>query len=65
MQIICISCGHKVDLRDAYDDYTGLIRDSTCGALLDVTTQGGSVRSVLLVADSAIPSSDSRSASYG
>ena len=55
MKIICLACGHKVDLGDAYDDYAGLVRDATCGALLEIKTEVGSLRSVTLVADTAIP----------
>lgn len=48
MQINCISCGHRFDLGKAYDDYEGLVRCTTCRALLDIRTQDGSVRGVRL-----------------
>jgi len=57
MQIICLACGHKIDLRDAYDDYAGLVRDSTCGALLEIRTEVGTLRSVAQVVETAMPSS--------
>jgi hypothetical protein len=48
MNVNCVSCGHSLDLRNAYDDYRGQIRCFICGALLDIKTQDGQVRSVEL-----------------
>ena len=48
MKIICLSCGHKVDLGDAYDDYAGQIKCSTCGAILELKTEAGSVKAVAM-----------------
>ena len=44
MKIICLSCGHKVDLGDAYDDYAGPIKCATCGATLEIRTEAGGVK---------------------
>lgn len=49
MKIICLSCGHKIDLGDSYDDFDGPIRDATCGALLEIRTEGGNLRSVAIL----------------
>lgn len=46
MNINCLHCGHKYDLGHAYDDYEGLVRCSTCGGLLDIRTQDGSVKAM-------------------
>lgn len=46
MKIICLSCGHKVDLGDAYDDYAGPVKCSTCGAMLDIKTEAGGLKAV-------------------
>jgi DNA-directed RNA polymerase subunit N (RpoN/RPB10) len=46
MKINCLSCGFSVNLTDAYDDYEGQVRCFTCGAILEIKTQEGSVRSV-------------------
>ena len=46
MRINCLSCGHKVDLDDAYEDYNGLIRCCVCNALLEMTAEEGRIRSV-------------------
>ena len=46
MKINCLSCGHKVDLDDVYDDYQGLIRCLTCAAMLEIKTEEGQLRSV-------------------
>ena len=48
MKINCLSCGHKVDLDDAYDDYEGCIKCLCCGSLLEIKTQEGMLKSVKL-----------------
>ncbi len=48
MKIICLSCGHKVDLGDAYDDYEGQVKCVACGAVLEIKTEAGSLRSVVI-----------------
>lgn len=53
MKIICLSCGHKVDLGDAYDDYAGQVKCVACGALLEIKTEAGSLRSVTVVREPA------------
>jgi len=50
MRINCVSCGHKVELDDAYSDYQGLVRCLTCGALLEVEIREGNIKSVKCVA---------------
>jgi len=50
MKINCVSCGHKVELDDAYSDYQGLVKCFTCGALLEVQTREGNIKSVKFVA---------------
>lgn len=49
MKVNCLSCGHKTDLDDAYDDYDGQIKCFTCGALLEIKTEQGSLKSVKYV----------------
>jgi DNA-directed RNA polymerase subunit N (RpoN/RPB10) len=49
MKINCLSCGHKVDLDDAYDDYEGAVKCFTCGAILNIKTEQGQLKSVSLV----------------
>lgn len=46
MKINCLSCGHKVELDDAYDDFEGQVKCFACGALLHVTLSEGRVKSV-------------------
>ena len=48
MKIICLSCGHKVDLGDAYDSYAGQVKCVACGAILEIRTETGDLRSVAL-----------------
>ena len=46
MRVNCLNCGHKFDLGDAYDDYEGLVKCSTCATLLDIKTEDGSIKAV-------------------
>ena len=61
MKVICLSCGHKVDLGDAYDSYAGQVKCVACGAILEIRTETGDLRSVALaravarVAPSPVP----------
>jgi ribosomal protein S27E len=48
MKINCLSCGHNVDLDDAYDDYEGAVKCFACGAVLNIKTQEGRLKSVSL-----------------
>ena len=49
MKINCLSCGHKVDLDDAYDDYEGEVKCFACGAILEIKTEEGNVKTVQFV----------------
>ncbi len=49
MKVNCLSCGHSLDLGDAYDDYEGQVRCFICASLLAVRTLDGCVKSVELV----------------
>lgn len=53
MRINCLSCGHRFDLGDAYDDYEGPVRCPTCRAVLEIRTQEGQVRAMRPLAWSA------------
>jgi len=48
MKINCLSCGHTVDLDDAYSDYEGQIKCYTCSALLEVKLSDSLIKSVKL-----------------
>jgi DNA-directed RNA polymerase subunit N (RpoN/RPB10) len=48
MKINCLSCGHKVDLDDAYDDYAGQIKCFACGAMLEIKLEAGKPKSIKL-----------------
>ena len=48
MKVNCLSCGHSLDLGDAYDDYEGQVRCFICASLLAIRTQDGRVKSVEL-----------------
>lgn len=49
MKINCLSCGHKVDLTDAYDDYEGQVKCFACSAILEIKTKEGNVSAVKFV----------------
>jgi hypothetical protein len=44
MKVNCLCCGHTVDLRDAYDDYEGLVKCFACGGLLTIRTREGQIK---------------------
>ncbi|MGB6064508.1 MAG: hypothetical protein WBG50_06845 [Desulfomonilaceae bacterium] len=46
MKINCVSCGHNMTLDDAYDDFEGSVKCYVCGALLQVRTCDGKIKSV-------------------
>jgi len=49
MKISCLSCGHKVELGDAYNTFEGQIKCLTCGAKLKIKTEQGGIYSVTLL----------------
>lgn len=44
MTVICINCGHKLDLNSAYDDYQGRVKCWVCGCLLEISTVEGRLK---------------------
>jgi len=48
MKINCLSCGHNVDLSEAYENYSGAVKCYVCGALLDIRAEDGDLKSVKL-----------------
>lgn len=55
MKINCLGCGFKVDLAAAYDDFEGQIKCFACGAVLEIATQEGSLRTVRSATDAPLP----------
>jgi DNA-directed RNA polymerase subunit N (RpoN/RPB10) len=49
MRINCLSCGHKVDLDDAYDDFEGQIKCFPCGAVLEIKTDQAKLKKIKIV----------------
>jgi predicted RNA-binding Zn-ribbon protein involved in translation (DUF1610 family) len=45
MKVNCLSCGHKVELDDAYDDFEGPVK-CLCGALLEIRTEEGRLKAI-------------------
>jgi len=50
MKINCLSCGHTIDLDDAYSDYEGQVKCYTCSALLQIRLEDSSVKPVKFIA---------------
>jgi hypothetical protein len=48
MKITCLSCGFKVDLDAAYEDYAGQLRCYVCNAIMEIKCQDGKIKSVKL-----------------
>ncbi|MFA5111273.1 MAG: hypothetical protein WC443_07715 [Desulfobaccales bacterium] len=48
MRINCLSCGHKIELDDAYDDFEGQVRCVTCGAMLEILADEGKLKKIKL-----------------
>ena len=48
MKINCVSCGFKVDLGDAYDNYEGQVKCYACGGTLNIRTEEGDVLGVAI-----------------
>lgn len=46
MEINCLSCGHKIDIGEAYDDFEGQIRCYVCDGIMEIKTEEGAVKSV-------------------
>ncbi len=47
MRINCLSCGHKVELDDAYGDFEGPVK-CLCGTMLEIKTAEGQLKMVKL-----------------
>ncbi len=54
MKINCLSCGHNIDLDDAYaDHYEGEIKCYGCDATVEIRTEQSAIRFVRLLDRSA------------
>lgn len=49
MEINCLSCGHRIDVGDAYDDYEGQVKCWVCGVLLEIKTEQGNIKSMRMI----------------
>jgi len=48
MKINCISCGYKFELGDAYEDFNGPVKCYICGATLEIKTEEGKLKSIMV-----------------
>ena len=46
MKINCLSCGHTIELDEAYSDYEGQVKCYTCSALLEIKLEESLIKSV-------------------
>lgn len=58
MKINCLSCGHTVVLDDAYDNYEGQVKCFACGAILEIKTEEGHVKTVQFLKIALRPSTE-------
>lgn len=58
MKINCLSCGHKIDLDDVYDDYQGPIKCLACKALLDIKTRQGQIKAINIAHGLSAPAAE-------
>jgi len=49
MRINCLSCGHKIELDDAYDDFEGPVK-CLCGAMLEIRMEEGKLKAIKMAA---------------
>jgi DNA-directed RNA polymerase subunit RPC12/RpoP len=54
MKILCVTCGHKLDLDDAYDNYEGPVRCWVCGTLSVIRTHEGEICSMQIPSNSGV-----------
>jgi len=45
MRLNCLSCAHTIDVDSAYEDYDGKIKCVICGAVLNIKTEEGKIKS--------------------
>jgi len=48
IKLNCISCGHLMELAEAYEDYQGEVRCWGCHALVEITMKDGKLRAMKL-----------------
>lgn len=46
MKINCISCGHNIELDNAYDNFVGLVKCYVCSGLMEIRTHDGELQAV-------------------
>ncbi len=54
MRINCLSCGHKVELDYAYDDFEGPVK-CLCGAMLEIRTEEGMLKGIKVAEPLSLP----------
>jgi hypothetical protein len=48
IRVNCLSCGHPIELDEAYEDYQGEVRCWGCRAIVEVSLHEGKLQSMKL-----------------
>ena len=56
MRVICLTCGHKVEIDSSYNNYEGQVKCLVCGSLLQIKAEEGEIKSVSMVKAGKRPS---------
>lgn len=56
MRLNCLSCGYLVDLDNAYSDYDGQFKCVICGAVINIKTEEGKLKSASIAKAGQRPS---------
>lgn len=54
IKLNCLSCGHPIELDEAYEDYQGEVRCWGCRAVVEVTLHEGKLQSMKLSSGSNV-----------
>lgn len=65
MKVICIHCGHAIDLGESYEAFDGLVRCYVCRGLMELKTDKGKVRAARLIPPPALTKVKAPSAAAG
>ena len=56
MRVICLTCGHKIEVDESYCNYEGQIKCGVCGSLLQIKVEEGQIKSVSMAKAGKRPS---------
>ena len=65
MRVICLTCGHKIEVDSSYSNYEGQIKCFVCDSILQIKTEKGEFKSVSIVKAGIRPSEREAARFYG